>query len=155
MEQQYIVFKLGDEQYAVNIASVETIITMQPITSLPHSPSFIKGVTNLRGEVVPIMDLRRRFGLSTENEDKETRIVVVDLRTTKVGLIVDAVSEVLSIETQQIEPLSAVAQTPESDFIQGVAQFQARLVIILDLEKILSFGEQQRLQALQPADVGS
>jgi purine-binding chemotaxis protein CheW len=153
MDQQYIVFKLGNEQYAVDIAGVETIITMQPITNLPQAPSFIKGVTNLRGEVVPIMDLRLRFGLPVDNESKETRIVVVDLRATKVGLIVDAVSEVLAIETQQIEPLSAVAQTTGSDFIQGVAQFQDRLVIILDLEKILSFGEQQRLQDLQPTGI--
>jgi purine-binding chemotaxis protein CheW len=99
------------------------------------------------------MDLRLRFGLPVDNESKETRIVVVDLRATKVGLIVDAVSEVLAIETQQIEPLSAVAQTTGSDFIQGVAQFQDRLVIILDLEKILSFGEQQRLQDLQPTGI--
>jgi purine-binding chemotaxis protein CheW len=148
MENQIVVFEVGSEQFGVGIASVESIIKMQPITQLPHVSSFVEGVTNLRGKVLPVIDLRKRFGLAVREADKNNRIVVVSLDQTEVGMIVDSVSEVLTIPDGSVEAAPAITTSVDSDFITGIAKLDQRLVILLDLHRILT--NQEKL-SLQPA----
>jgi len=148
MENQLVVFKLADENYGVSIASVESIIKLQAITKVPHAPKFVEGVTNLRGTVIPVMDLRKRFGLPYSKDTNETRIVVVELNGLMVGMIVDAVTEVLRVSEEAIEPPSALVATLDAAFITGIAKVGQRLVIFLDLTKVLSHEEQPGLQAV-------
>ncbi len=146
MEHQLVVFELGKEHYGVDISAVESIIKMQPITVVPHTPSFVEGVTNLRGSVLPVIDLRKRFGLSLDDISKNSRIVVIALGKTKVGMIVDAVSEVLSIAEDAIEPPPPMVTSVDTTFIIGIAKIESKLVILLDLSKVLSLQEVGSLQ---------
>lgn len=146
MENQIVVFEVGSEHFGVEIASVESIIKMQPITQLPHVPSFVEGVTNLRGKVLPVIDLRKRFGLTPREADKNSRIIVVNVDQTEVGMIVDEVSEVLTIAEGAVEPAPAITSTVDSSFITGIAKLNHRLVILLDLHRILTNEEKLSLQ---------
>jgi chemotaxis signal transduction protein len=103
MENQLIAFDLANEHYGVDIGAVESIIKLQPITAVPHAPGFVEGITNLRGMVLPVIDLCKRFGLSVEEVTKETRIVVVEMDSMQVGMVVDAVTEVLRVAKENIE----------------------------------------------------
>ena len=152
MEQQLVIFELGGEKFGVNIAAVESIIKMQALTRVPHAPGFVEGVTNLRGTVLPVMDLRKRFGMEVQEASKETRIVVVNLDGIKVGMVVDSVSEVLTIDDKIIEPTPPMVSTVDSAFIVGIAKLEEQLVILLELEKVLSVKEKDRLEAL-PAGI--
>jgi purine-binding chemotaxis protein CheW len=143
MEQQIVVLELANEHYGVDIASVESIIKLQPVTSIPQMPSFVGGVTNLRGTVLPVINLRKRFGLPAEEDSKDSRIVVVSLNKTKVGMIVDAVSEVLPISDETIEPAPHMVSNVNAAFITGIAKLDQKLVILLDLSKVLSIKENQ------------
>jgi purine-binding chemotaxis protein CheW len=147
MEQQLVVFELANEHYGLDIASVEGIIKMQAITRMPQAPNFVEGVTNLRGAVVPVIDLRKRFGLEKQDETKNTRIVVVYMDSTKVGMIVDGVSEVLRVPEDSIEPPPPMVTTVNSAFIKGIAKLEGRLVILLDLTRVLSLDEKESLFA--------
>jgi len=147
MEHQLVVFELGKEHYAVDISAVESIIKMQPITVVPHTPSFVEGVTNLRGSVLPVIDLRKRFGLSTDTISKKSRIVVIALGKTKVGMIVDAVSEVMRVPDDAIEPPPPMVTSIDTTFITGIAKIDTKLVILLELSKVLSLEQQAELQA--------
>ena len=151
MENQLVVFDLAREHYGVDIAAVEGIIKMQAITVVPQAPAFVEGVTNLRGKVLPVVDLRRRFGLPAADATKETRIVVVEMNGVTVGIVVDGVSEVLRVEPEAIEPPSPIVSTIDSAFIRGIAKVDQRLIILLDLAKILSLGEQANLARLPVA----
>ena len=138
MEYQLVVFELANEQYGLDIASVESIIKMQPITRMPQAPDFIEGVSNLRGYVLPVIDLRKRFGLTAVETTKDTRIVVVLMGNSKVGMIVDGVSQVLRISGEAVEPPPSMITTVNSAFIKGIAKIDEQLVILLDLEKVLT-----------------
>jgi purine-binding chemotaxis protein CheW len=127
---------------------VEGIIKMQPITVVPHAPRFVEGVTNLRGAVLPVIDLRKRFGLASQQATKDSRIVVAVLGSVKVGMTVDGVSEVLRVPVESIEPPSPLVTTIETGFIKGIAKVAERLIILLDLTKVLSVHEQAQLPAL-------
>jgi len=152
MEHQLVVFDLANEHYAVDIAAVEGIIKMQPITVVPHTPAFVEGVTNLRGEVLPVIDLRKRFGLPVDNtRGKDTRIVTVEIDGKKVGMVVDAVSEVLRVPDEAIEPPSPIVTTVDSAFIKGIAKVDERLIILIELSKVLSNEEQAGLRAMPKA----
>jgi len=146
MEYQLVVFELANEQYGLDIASVESIIKMQPITSMPQAPDFIEGVSNLRGYVLPVIDLRKRFGLPAVEATKDTRIVVVYMGSAKVGMIVDGVSQVLRISGEAVEPPPSMITTVNSAFIKGIAKIEDQLVILLDLEKVLSQDEAVQLK---------
>jgi purine-binding chemotaxis protein CheW len=157
LEQQYVIFELSDEDYGLEIASVESIIKLQPITSVPHAPEFVEGVTNLRGKVLPVIDLRKRFNAEIDHDpgsasrNKETRIIVMIMNGTMVGMIVDAVSEVLRISEDAIEPLPDMTTTINEGFITGVAKLEERLVILLDLQKLMT--PQQKAKLEKMADV--
>ncbi len=145
MEQQLVVFELANEHYGVEISSVESIIKMQEITRIPHSPSFVEGITNLRGLVLPVIDLRKRFGLETQETSRDSRIMVVALGAVKVGMIVDAVSEVLRVQSESIEPPPSMTTSSRVNFITGIAKLNDILVILLDMSKILTTDEQVEL----------
>jgi purine-binding chemotaxis protein CheW len=150
MEQQFVVFALANEHYGVEIAGVEGIIKLQPVTRVPQAPGFVEGVTNLRGSVLPVVDLRKRFGLPSEEHGAEGRIVVVENQGLTVGLIVDAVSEVLRVPAEAVEPPSPLVATVHSAFIRGIAKVEHRLIILLDLAKVLTFTETAALRHMSP-----
>jgi len=135
-EQQIVVFKLADESYGINISTVESIIKMQTMTLVPHAYHYVEGVTNLRGTVVPVIDLRTRFSMPRIEETKNTRIVVVEQENSMVGVVVDSVIEVLRISSKVIEPPSVFVATLDSAYISGIAKFDERLITLLDLDKI-------------------
>lgn len=141
MEEQLVVFELGNENYGLDISTVEGIIKIQPITKMPRAPEFVEGVTNLRGMVVPVIDLRKRFGLPVLENTRETRIVVVYIGKTKVGMIVDGVSEVLRVQEEAIEATPPMVSSVDTAFIRGIAKLNDRLVTLLDLSKVLNISE--------------
>jgi len=145
MEHQLVVFELANEHYGVDISMVEGIIKMQLITVVPHAPSFVEGVTNLRGAVLPVIDLRKRFNLPPEELTKNSRIIHIVIGTVRVGMIVDAVSEVLRVPEESIEPTPPLVTTLDSAFITGIAKLDGRLIILLDLGKVLLINEQEKL----------
>ena len=145
MEKQLVIFELGAENFGIDIASVEGINKMLEITRVPKSPSFMEGITNLRGAVLPVIDLHKRFGMKETERTSETRIVVANMDGIKVGMIVSAVSEVLTIDDSVIEPPPPMVSNINSEFIVGVAKIDKRLVILLDLSKVLSVNEKDSL----------
>jgi purine-binding chemotaxis protein CheW len=147
MEMQIVVFEVGDELFGVNISVVESIIKMQDITKIPHSLSFVEGVTSLRGSVLPVIDLRKRLNIDIHEITKETRIIVVSMDATKVGMIVDAVSEVLTIQDSVVEATPAIVSSSiDNTFITGIAKVEDRLIILLDLSEVLSIKEKKALE---------
>jgi purine-binding chemotaxis protein CheW len=138
VERQIVIFNLDGESYGIEIATVRNIIELQPITHVPYAPDFVRGLINLRGAVLPVLDLRQRFGLSKEQTAKEIRIVVVEVDGQSVGMLVDAVTEVLRIDEAAIEPPSPVTATVDSDFITGIAKQDEQLVILLDLQRVIA-----------------
>ena len=137
-EKQMVLFDLGSETYGLDIATVHEIIRMQPITKVPKAPACVEGVINLRGKVIPVIDLGRKFGLEKAERAKNNRIVVVNIQDTTLGIIVDAVTEVLRIPTDSIEPVSEIVTTGNSDYLLGIAKLSDKMVILLALEKLLS-----------------
>lgn len=146
-DEQIVGLELAGELYGVEIGRVQEIIRMQAITMVPNGPAFIEGLTNLRGHVIPVMDLRKRFGLTDSEPTRRSRIVVAELGEHTVGLIVDAVSEVLRVGADQVEPPSALVTTADSAYLRGVAKLEERLVLLLEPARILSVGEQAALAA--------
>ena len=137
-EKQMVLFELGNETYGLDIATVHEIIRMQPITKVPKAPVFVEGVINLRGKVIPVIDIGKKFGFEKIEKARNNRIVVVYLQDTTLGIIVDAVTEVVRIPHESIEPVSDIVTTGNSDYLQGIAKLQNKMVILLALEKLLS-----------------
>lgn len=142
-EVQLVVFELADESYGVEISRVQDINRMQEITEIPHAPESVVGVINLRGRVIPVVDLRTRFGMPSAEHTKSTRIVVVQMGEEPIGMIVDAVSQVLRIPTKVIEPPSPVLASLDSRYLLGIAKLEEELVVLLDLDYVLSKDEQE------------
>ena len=147
-ERQLVVFGLAGETYGVDISSVREIIQMQAITSVPGTATSVKGVTNLRGTVIPVVDLGKRFGLAEAEHDKNTRIVVINSRDNPIGVIVDSVDEVLRIPENLIEPPSQMILTSRSEYLLGIVKLSNKLVILLDTDKVLSTDDYQTAAAL-------
>jgi purine-binding chemotaxis protein CheW len=146
MEKQFVIFSLGKEQFGFEIEVVETIVKMQEITNVPYTPAFVEGVTNLRGTVLPVIDLAKRFGMKTEAQTAESRIIVVIINGLKIGVVVSTVEEVLSIDDSQVEDTPPLICTTNSDFITGIAKIDTRLVTLLDVARILSKEEEESLE---------
>lgn len=144
-EQQLVVFDLASEGYGVNIGAVREIIRLQDITKVPRTPSFVEGVIDLRGRVVPVINLRKRFALPIAEETKDNRIVVVDIHSQDIGIVVDAVTEVLRISQNAVEPLASVITNADSEYLLGIAKLESRMIILLDLEQLLSESEHESL----------
>jgi len=147
-EVQMVVFRLEKEEFAVDIHQVREVLKMAQVTPLPRSAYFIEGVINLRGEVIPVVDLRKRFDLQVGERSEQTRIIIVEIKDSKVGLIVDSVTEVLRLPSTSIQlPPSRIAGT-RTDLIKGVGKIDDRLLIVLDLNKILTTEERIALDEI-------
>lgn len=148
-ELQLVSFLLGNEEFGADILMIQEIIRMVPITRVPNAPHFVEGIINLRGKVIPIIDLRKRLNVKSDLEpNRNTRIMVVRLDGKTTGFIVDAVSQVLRIPTSIIEPPPDVVAGVDSEYIAGVSKLENRLLIILDFNKILSSKETKELAKL-------
>lgn len=140
-EKQLVVFNLGNESYAVDISIVKEIIQLQTITRVPGAPHSVQGVINLRGSVIPVVDLRKRFNLSEVEKSKDTRIVVITCKGQEVGVIVDSVAQVLRIPVDAIEPAENVFSEKHVGHLLGIIKLKDRLVILLDMDQILNHQE--------------
>ena len=142
---QLVSFKVGDAEFGVDILRVQEINKMMELTTVPNTPSFIEGVVNLRGRIIPVLNLRSRLGLETKEYDSETRIIVVELNDKTIGFIVDEVKEVLRIPKSITEPPPDVVSGVNSAYITAIGKLEDRLLILLDLTKILSNDEVNEL----------
>jgi purine-binding chemotaxis protein CheW len=148
-ELQLVAFCLQGEEFAINIQQVREVLKLTQITPLPQSLYFIEGVINLRGEVIPVVDLRKRFQISDSEKNDNTRIIIVEIDESLVGLIVDSVSEVLHLSAAAVDPPPKRLAGTRTEFIAGVGKLDERLIIILDINRILSTDEQMELEQLQ------
>jgi purine-binding chemotaxis protein CheW len=153
-EIQIVGFRIGRETFGVPISMVREIVRVPEITSVPNAPDYIEGVINLRGRIIPVLDLRKRFGVKSAEPNKKNRIVVVELGARAIGLIVNSASEVLRIPPSEIEEPHSVFQEGELDFITGVGKLKGRLVILLDLNRVLQRGELRGLAEAAEAAAG-
>lgn len=146
---QLVSFKLGKEEFGIDILMVQEIIRLATITPIPNAPEFIEGVINLRGKIIPIIDLRKRLkvtGVAQENA-KHTRILVIEIDGNVTGFVVDSVSEVLKIPTNQIEaPPEIIVSSIDSEYISGVIKLDENLLVLLDFKKILRMDERSKLR---------
>jgi len=144
-QNQYLTFLLGEEMFAIGILSIREIIEYGFVTDVPMTPPFIRGVLNLRGAVVPVVDLAQRFGRQTRENTKRTCIVIVEIESPRgsheMGIVVDAVSEVLEIPYDDIEPPPEFGSRIRTDFIKGMGKIEGKFVIVLDLNRVLSVDE--------------
>ncbi len=141
IEGKYLTFVLSNEEYGLEILKVREIISVLDITSVPQTPPFIKGVINLRGKVIPVVDLRLKFGMEETEYTKETCTIVVDVQGFLMGIVVDTVSEVIDIAKTDIEPPPAFGSTIKTDFILGMGKVKGEIKILLSIDKILSAQE--------------
>jgi purine-binding chemotaxis protein CheW len=135
---QLVSFNIGEEEFGVDILKVQEINRMLNVTRVPNAPEYVEGVINLRGKVIPVVDLRKRFGLPPKEHDKNTRIIVIELSGKTVGFVVDSVKEVLRIPKSVTEPPPALATNINSDYITAVGKLDDRLLTLLDMERVLS-----------------
>lgn len=139
---QLVTFTLDKEEYAVDILKVQEINRIVEITRIPNSPDYIEGVINLRGKVIPVINLRKKFGLNNRDTDDTSRVIIMDIQGVTNGLIVDSVSEVLRIPSNIVEPPPPMAAAMSSRFIQGIAKLENRLIILIDIDKMIGEGMQ-------------
>jgi purine-binding chemotaxis protein CheW len=148
-ESQLVVFDLNQEAYGVDISQVREIIRMQEITRVPRAPEFIEGVINLRGKMIPVVDLRTRFSMPGTERTDQHRIVVVDVSGQDIGMVVDAVTEVSRIPSTSIEPPSNVITTNDSEYLTGIVKTDEKLIILLDITKVISDADVDALEDVQ------
>lgn len=140
--KKFLVFKLGNEEYGIDIQKITTIIEKDMnIARVPKTPVFLKGVINLRGEIIPIIHLRRRFGLPEIEDTEETRIIIVKLDEIAIGLIVDAVAEVVELDEESIENVTNFGGVLSAEYLFGVGKINGRIVTLLNLDKLISLSE--------------
>ena len=148
MDLQVVVFQVADEHYAVDIGGVREILRLPEITRVPHSPTFVEGVINPRGTVIPVIDLHKRFGIEQRDSTNDTRVMVLNVGDALVGAIVDSVSEVMTFTEDQIEPVDKLSVTISAEYITGVAKMEDRLAILLDYESVLGASESAEVDSL-------
>ncbi|MBX3237173.1 MAG: chemotaxis protein CheW [Nitrospiraceae bacterium] len=134
---QFVICRIGAEEFAVDVLSVQEINRIVEVTRVPKTPGYVEGVINLRGRIIPVLDLRKLFGLASVNQTSQTRIVVVSVQGRLVGLVVDSVEEVLRIPKNSIEPPPNVGTMAGAEFTQGVGRIEDRLLILVDLNRLL------------------
>ncbi len=141
-EGKYLTFSMADEEYGIGILKIKEIIGMMPITTVPQTPEFVKGVINLRGKVIPVIDLRLRFGMDAIDYTERTCIIVVEIEgsagTVQIGIVVDAVSEVLNVNEEDIEKTPTFGAKLNTDYILGMAKMEGGVKILLDIDRVLS-----------------
>ena len=149
---KFLTFFLAGEEYGIEILKVHEIIGMMPITRVPRTPEFIRGVINLRGKVIPIVDLRLKFGMESVEQTSETCIIVVHVEGIEMGIVVDRVSEVLNIASGEIEDAPSFGRDVNTDYILGIGKTQSKVKILLDIDRVLS--TQEVVQIHSAADDG-
>lgn len=159
LESKYLTFSLGNEEYGIDIIKIREIIGLMKVTALPRMPAYVKGVINLRGRVIPIVDLRLRFGMEAADYTERTCIIVVEIGTNGgrklvMGIVVDSVSEVLNIRAGEVEDAPAFGAALETGFIQGMAKSNGGVKILLDIDRILCPEETEMLAAAGDAEIG-
>lgn len=135
--RQFVEFKLSDEEYGIDILQVKTIERMMPITRVPKTPDFVEGVINLRGEIVPVIDLKKRFDLTPSEVTDSTRIIIASIDDITVGMIVDAATEVIQLSQDDIEPAPPIIGGIDANYLEGVGKIDGRLLILLNVAKLL------------------
>lgn len=143
---QVVGFRIGNETFGVRISSVREIVRVPEITAVPNAPETVEGVINLRGKIIPVMDLRKRFGQPEIQNDRKNRILVVELENKLLGLIVNSASEVLKIPPSEIEAPGTVFADGEASYVTGVGKLNGRLIILLDIVKLLHRPEFKRFE---------
>ncbi|TCK97915.1 purine-binding chemotaxis protein CheW [Natranaerovirga hydrolytica] len=137
ISKQYIITKFNNEQFGINIKYVQNIVRMQRITRVPKAPSYIQGVINLRGDIIPVMSLRDKFGLEKDEYTDKTRIIIVELEDSNVGLIVDEVKEVIQLNTDLIEKVNQDSTNDKSHYLSGIGKYGEELISLLNLKNII------------------
>lgn len=145
---QWVTFRLDNETYGVNVMQVQEVLRMTEIAPVPGAPDYVLGIINLRGNVVTVIDTRKRFGLEPRDVDDATRIVITEIEQQVIGMLVDAVAEVVDVRMSEIETAPNVGNDESSRFIQGVSSREGELLILVDLSKLLSADELKEMQAL-------
>ncbi len=144
-EGKYLTFNMNNEEYGIGILKIKEIIGMMPITTVPQTPEFVKGVINLRGKVIPVIDLRLRFGIDAIDYTERTCIIVVEIEgtagTIQIGIVVDSVSEVLNIKGEDVAETPTFGTKLNTDYILGMAKMEGSVKILLDIDKVLSAAE--------------
>jgi purine-binding chemotaxis protein CheW len=135
--RQFVEFRIGEEEYGIDILQVKTIERMMPITRVPKAPNFVEGVINLRGEIVPVIDLKKRFDLPSCETTDNTRIIIVSVDDITVGMIVDSATEVVQLTQDAIEPAPPITSSIDSNYLDGVGKIEGRLLILLNVAKLL------------------
>src|SRR5271157_6569342 len=147
--RQFISFSVGEEEYGLELLRVKEVIRVREITWLPKAPSFVKGIINLRGDVIPIIDLRDKFGLESREHTAATRVIVVEVEGRLMGMVVDSASQVVRIPVNQIDPPPPVVGGFSREFITGVGKLEDKLIILLNSDVILTAKERTQLGSLQ------
>jgi len=146
--RQFISFSVGEEEYGLELLRVKEVIRVRQITRLPKAPSFVKGIINLRGDVIPIIDLRDKFGLEAKEATATTRVIVVEVEAKLMGMVVDSASQVVRIPADQIDPPPPVLGGFSQEFITGVGKIDDRLIILLNSDAVLTAEERTQLGSL-------
>jgi len=156
---QYLTFKLADEVFSVDVANIREILDFTTVTKVPQTPEFMRGVINLRGSVVPVVDMRLKFGMPKTEKTVDTCIIVTEMKlegeTVVVGALADSVQEVLELEPEQIEAAPKIGTRLNTEFIKGMGKHNEQFIIILDINKIFTFDEFVTVQAGMEADTGT
>ena len=139
---QFVTFTLNNEEYAVDILNVQEINRITEITAVPNSPDYVEGVINLRGKVIPVIHLRKKFSFEEKPTDDTSRIIIMEINGITNGLIVDSVSEVLRVPSSHIEPAPPMSSDVNSKFIKGIAKLEERLIILIDIDRLIGEGVQ-------------
>jgi purine-binding chemotaxis protein CheW len=152
---KFLTFFLAGEEYGIEILSVHEIIGMLPITSVPGTPAYICGIVNLRGKIIPIVDLRLKFGMDSKAQTSETCIIVVHVQGVEVGIVVDCVSEVMNIDAGDIEPPPSFGRDVNTDYILGIGKSASKVKILLNIDRVLSADQIVQLQKMADEDKAS
>jgi purine-binding chemotaxis protein CheW len=152
---KFLTFFLAGEEYGIEILSVHEIIGMMPITSVPGTPDYICGIINLRGKIIPIVDLRRKFGMESKAQTSETCIIVVHVQGVEVGTVVDRVSEVLNIDAGEIEPPPSFGKDVNTDYILGIGKSQSKVKILLNIDRVIATDQIVQLQKAAGIDASA
>jgi len=146
---KYLTFILAEEQYGIDVLSIQEIIGMMPITSVPQTPEYVKGVVNLRGKVIPVIDLRLRFGMQERKADGQTCVIVVDVSGVQMGVVVDTVREVLDIGEDEIESAPRFGTKVDTRYIRGLGKLEEKIAILLDINRVLTQEDLVMVEAIQ------
>lgn len=148
-DNQFVIFTLGEEKYGVDILRVGTISEYLEITRVPNAPNYVEGMINLRGDIIPVINLKKRFNIPQTEFNEDTRIIIYSIDGVKIGFLVDEASQVLRIDADQIDPTPSILQGNGSDYISGVGKHDNGIIILLDFAKILSEKERANIMSLK------